>query len=89
MTYPYVNSNTKINAKKTSGQIDEVEKFVHWFSRYLFLEQLNLIRVLVLYPCTGSNSILCSKYCYFKLNPVWFCSLCISLVVFNREPENV
>ena len=49
----YVNSRTKITEKKTSGQIDEVEKFVESdvrkrnitdnirFSRYLFLEQLN------------------------------------------------
>ena len=28
MTNPYVNSRTKITEKKTSGQIDEVEKFV-------------------------------------------------------------
>ena len=53
MTDPYMNSRTKINEKKTSGQIDEVEKFMQnnvWkmnvtdnipSSRYLFLEQLN------------------------------------------------
>ena len=53
MTNPYVNSRTKITEKKTSGQIDEVEKFMQsdvWemnitdnirFSKYLFLEQLN------------------------------------------------
>ena len=55
MRNPYVNSRTNITEKKkkTSGQIDEVEKFVQsyvwkiniadniWFSRYLFLEQLN------------------------------------------------
>ena len=53
MTNPYMNSCTNITEKKkTSGQIDEVEKFVEsdvWkmnitdnirFSRYLFLEQL-------------------------------------------------
>ena len=28
MTNPYVHSCTKITEKKTSGQIDEVEKFV-------------------------------------------------------------
>ena len=28
MTNPYVNSCTKITEKKTSGQIDEFEKFV-------------------------------------------------------------
>ena len=56
MRNPYVNSRTNITEKKkkkTSGQIDEVEKFVQSdvrkinitdnirFSRYLFLEQLN------------------------------------------------
>ena len=53
MTNPYANPRTKITEKKTSGQIDEVEKFVQsdirkmnrthniWFYRYLFLEQLN------------------------------------------------
>ena len=53
MTNLYVNSRTKITEKKTSGQIDEVEKFMQsdvWemnitdnirFSKYLFLEQLN------------------------------------------------
>ena len=53
MTNPYMNSRTEITEKKTSGQIDEVEKFVQSgvrkmnitdsirFSRYLFLEQLN------------------------------------------------
>ena len=54
MTNPYVNLRTNITEKKkTSGQIDEVEKFVQsdfrkmkisdniLFSRYLFLEQLN------------------------------------------------
>ena len=53
MRNPYVNSRTNITKKKTSGQIDEVEKFVQSdvrkinltdnirFSRYLFLEQLN------------------------------------------------
>ena len=53
MTNPYVYSCTKITEKKTSGQIDEVEKFMQSdvrkmniidnirFSRYLFLEQLN------------------------------------------------
>ena len=52
MRNPYVNSRTNITEKKkTSGQIDEVEKFVQSdvrkinitdnirFSRYLFLEQ--------------------------------------------------
>ena len=69
--------------KKTSGQIDEVVKFVQSdvrkinitdnirFSRYLFLD-IYIIRVLVLYPCTDCNSILCTKYWYFKLNPVRF-----------------
>ena len=50
MTNPYVNLHTKITEKKTSGQIDEIEKFVQSdvqkmnntdnirFSRYLFLE---------------------------------------------------
>ena len=53
MTNLYVNSHTKITRKKTSGKIDEVEKFVQsdvWkmnvtdnvrFSRCLFLERLN------------------------------------------------
>ena len=55
MRNPYVNSRINITEKKkkTSGQIDEVEKFVQSdvrkinitdnirFSRYLFLEQLN------------------------------------------------
>ena len=54
MTNPYGNSRTNITEKKkTSGQIDEVERFVQSdvqkinitdnirFSRYLFLEQLN------------------------------------------------
>ena len=55
MRNPYMNSRTNITEKKkkTSGQIDEVEKFVQSdvrkinitdnirFSRYLFLEQLN------------------------------------------------
>ena len=56
MRNPYVNSRTNITEKKkkkTSGQIDEVEKFVQSdvrkinitdnirFSRHLFLEQLN------------------------------------------------
>ena len=54
MRNPYMNSRTNITEKKkTSGQIDEVEKFVQsdvrkinitdniLFSRYLFLEQLN------------------------------------------------
>ena len=53
MANPYVNSRTNITKKKSSGQIDEVKKFVQsnvWkmnitdntrFSRYLFLEQLN------------------------------------------------
>ena len=55
MRNPYMNSLTNITEKKkeTSGQIDEVEKFVQSdvrkinitdnirFSRYLFLEQLN------------------------------------------------
>ena len=53
MTNPYVNSHTKTTEKKTSGLIDEVEKFMQRdvrkmnitdnirFSRYLFLEQLN------------------------------------------------
>ena len=53
MTNPYVNSRTKITERKTSGQIVEVEKFLQsdvqkmnitdhiWFSRYLFLEQIN------------------------------------------------
>ena len=85
MRNPYVNSRTNITEKKkkTSGQIDKVEKFVQSdvrkinitdnirFSRYLFLEQLNN-RVLILYPRTDCNSILCTKYWYFKLNPVRF-----------------
>ena len=29
MTNPYMNSRIKITEKKTSGHIDEVEKFVH------------------------------------------------------------
>ena len=45
MTNPYMNSRTKITEKKTSGHIDEVEKFMQsdvqkinvtdniWFSR--------------------------------------------------------
>ena len=53
MTNPYVNSGTKINKKKTSGLINEVENLVQSdvrkmnitdkirLSRYLFLEQLN------------------------------------------------
>ena len=55
MRNPYVNSRTNYHRKKqkTSGQIDEVEKFVQSdvrkinitdnirFSRYLLLEQLN------------------------------------------------
>ena len=84
MRNPCVNSRTNITEKKkTSGQIDEVEKFVQSdvrkinitdnirFSRYLFLEQLNnqSSRSLSLYRL---NSILCTKYWYFKLNPVRF-----------------
>ena len=98
MTNPYVNSRTKITGKKTLGQIDEVEKFVQsdvrkiiitdniWFSRYLFLVQLN--RILVLYTCTDCNSIFCTKYWYFRLNPVRFCSLCILPAIFDQEPKN-
>ena len=54
MTNPYANSRKKITEKKkTSGQMDELEKFVQSdvqkmnitdkvrFSRYLFLEQFN------------------------------------------------
>ena len=53
MTNSYVNSPTKITEIKTSGQTDEVEKFMQSnvrkmnisdntrFSTYLFLEQLN------------------------------------------------
>ena len=52
MTNPYLNLRTKITEKKTLGQIDEVESLQSdvrkmnitdniWFSKYLFLEQLN------------------------------------------------
>ena len=33
MTNPYVNSRTKIEEKKTLGQIDEVEKFMQGDAR--------------------------------------------------------
>ena len=93
MTNPYVNSCTKVTEKQTLGQIDEVENFVQsdvwkmnitdniWFSRYLFLEQFFIL--------VQTNSIICTKYWYFRLNPVRFCSLCILPAVFDREPENV
>ena len=80
----------KITEKKTSGQRDDIEKFVQsdvhkmnitdniHFSRYLFLEQLN--RVLVLYPCLDLNQF------FGILNLI---RSDFVLAVFDWEPENV
>ena len=55
MRNPYVNSRTNTTEKKkTSGQIDEVEKFVQSDVRKINITDL------------------CTKYWYFKLNPVRF-----------------
>ena len=64
-----------------------------WFSRYLFLEQLNY---------QGSCSLSLYRLCLnslhytlvfqqrkFKLNPVRLHSLCMLPADFNWEPENV